>query len=90
MKKVYLSGSITSDPNYKEHFTRDREHFISKGFDVFDPTTTKRATYQEYLRADLLELLECDFIHYVNDITTSKGAFLEKIVADAVGVKEIK
>jgi len=37
----------------------------------------------------LVELLGCNYICYVNDVTTSKGAFLEKIVSDAVGIKEI-
>ena len=88
--KVYLSGSITSDPNYKEHFTAAREYFTNLGYGVVDPTQFTAESYEEYLRIDLLELLECNYICYVNDVTTSKGALVEKIVSDAVGIKETK
>ena len=89
--RVYLSGSITSDPQYKVMFYVAHEHFKNLGHDVFDPSLLPQGwTYQEYLKRCIEELTHCDYIYYVNDVTTSKGAFLEKIIADAVGIKEIK
>ena len=87
--KVYLSGDITGDPNYKQHFAEAEKRLTDLGYTVCNPCKVTAESYEEYLRIDLLELLECNYICYVNDVTTSKGAFLEKIVSDAVGIKEI-
>ena len=88
--KVYLSGAITGDPNYKQHFAEAEKKLVELGYTVCNPCKVTTESYEEYLRIDLVELLECNYICYVNDVTTSKGAFLEKIVADAVGIVEIK
>jgi len=87
--KVYLSGAITGDPEYKQHFAEAEKKLTDLGYTVCNPCKVTAESYEEYLRIDLLELLECNYICYVNDVTTSKGAFLEKIVADSVGIREI-
>ena len=86
--KIFLSGSITSDPNYKEHFKAARERFPSDI--VFDPSTLPPDwPYEKYIKVCLAELVTCDRIYYVNDVTTSKGSFIESIVALACGIEEV-
>ena len=89
--RVYLSGAISlNSESAKAEFAYAERICLSRGYEVFNPITDDKMEYHEYLRLDLAELLKCTHICYVNDTTTSKGAFLEKILADACKIKEIK
>ena len=83
--KVYLSGAITSKPDYEADFDRASTKFPN----CFNPCTVKADSYEEYMRRDIAELLKCDAIYFVNDITNSRGAQLEKAVAAACGIWEV-
>ena len=88
--KVFLSGSITSDKDYKKHFKEKSDLFEAQGMEVFDPSLLlPNLPYTTYIKLCLAELVTCDFICYVNDVTTSKGSFIERIVAAACGIEEI-
>ena len=88
--KIFLSGSITSDKDYKKHFKEKSNLFKAQGMDVFDPSLLPpNLEYTTYIKLCLAELVTCDFICYVNDVTTSKGSFIERIVAAACGIEEI-
>ena len=88
--KVFLSGSITSDKDYKKHFKEKSDLFKAQGMEVFDPSLLPPdLPYTTYIKLCLAELVTCDFICYVNDVTTSKGSFIERIVASACGIEEI-
>ncbi len=88
--KVFLSGSITADNDYKIMFYVAHEHFNNLGHTVFDPSRLPPDwEYNKYIRVCLKELTSCDAIYYVNDVTTSKGSFIERIVAAACGIEEI-
>ncbi len=97
-EKVYLSGSISTNPNYKEEFLEAEESFKQAGFQVFNPTKIsipekakkdQITEWRAYMRACLPELHKCTHIHYLNDITMSRGANLEKSIAEAIGLKVI-
>ncbi len=88
--KVFLSGSISHDDNYKKHFKEKSDLFEAQGMEVFDPSLLPpNLPYTTYIKLCLAELVTCDFICYVNDVTTSKGSFIERIVAAACGIEEI-
>lgn len=90
-KKVYLSGAISGKNDYHDDFEKWENFFLDKGYRVFNPVKQKeKERHEEYLKADLAQLMKCDFIFFVNDISSSKGAFVEKMVADACGIKELK
>ena len=90
MKKIYLSGSISKKNNYQDDFNNAEKAFSDVKFDVVNPASfDSTKSYKEIMKRDLLLLLDCDFIFFVNDITTSKGAFIEKIVAQECGIPEI-
>ena len=90
--RVYLSGSITSSKAYKIEFAKAEQQILEKfpWCTTFNPLSINAESYQEYMRADISKLLDCDFIYFVNDIASSKGAFIEKIIAETCGIKEIK
>lgn len=90
--KVYLSGSITKKDGYKKDFEEAERILRDCGYDTINPATfggTVPLEYHEYIKRDLQALLECDYICFVNDVTTSKGALIERIVAQETGVQEI-
>ena len=87
-QKVYLSGAISGNPNYLHEFEKTGITLRDQGFEVINPCDNHAETYEEYLRIDLIQLLACRYICYVNDVTTSKGAFLERIVAEVVGLRK--
>lgn len=86
--KIFLSGSISNDPNYKEHFKEAKERFSHE--EVFDPSQLPPGlSHEAYMKICLANLPLCDKIYYVNDVATSKGSFIERIVAMACGIEEI-
>lgn len=98
--KVYLSGAITNNPDWIQQFNEAAERVAvsGPGYCVINPVTIGRQvekanlspTYADYMRADLVQLMQCDFIYYVNDISGSRGAQVEKQVAEALDIKELQ
>lgn len=87
--KIYLSGSMSHNPSHAIDFLNARRRIEAAGHTVFDPTDSPpNLTHTEYMRLDLAQLPLCDAICYVNDISESKGAFIEQIVAAVCGIPE--
>lgn len=100
MKKIYISGKITGDPNYRDKFNRaDIE--LSKNNDcwTYNPivlaeyleylTGTEDLKYSDYLKNDLKYLLDCDAIYMLSDWKESEGAKLEHKIAEMTGIEII-
>jgi hypothetical protein len=89
--KVYLSGSITKEPDYLVAFELWEKRLKQCGYEVVNPTSFPEVErYEDYMKRDIRLLLDCDAIFYVNDTTTSKGAFVEGLVAKVCGIRELK
>ncbi len=89
--KVYLSGSVTKEPDYLVAFELWEKCLKQCGYEVVNPTSLpEEERYEEYMKRDIRLLLTCDAIFYVNDTTTSKGAFVEGLVAKVCGIRELK
>mgnify|MGYP001130652886 CR=1 FL=1 len=90
MAKVYLSGAITGNPDAEQQFSKAEQYFKDRGYSVFNPLCLgKGKSYSEYMRRDIKELLDCDYICYVNDTQSSCGAMVERNVAMVCGISEI-
>ena len=90
--RVYLSGAITGNDDALIEFLEAEDQLAQQGYDCFNPMSLqgKYRTEQEYMKRDILELAKCEFICFVNDISTSNGARLESEVARVCGIKELK
>lgn len=90
--RVYLSGAITGNDDAGVEFNAGEDRVRDFGFECFNPMTLKGKyrTEEDYMRHDIMELMKCEFIYFVNDISTSKGAKVETQVALACGIKELK
>ena len=89
--RVYLSGAITGNDDALAEFQEAEEQCTQQGYETFNPISLagKYRTEKEYMRKDIEELAKCEFIHFVNDISTSKGSSLEASIAIACGIKEL-
>lgn len=77
-KKIYISGAITNDPNYLEHFAKAEAKIKADGHDVFNPCCIPNIfSYDEFIKIDLAALDCCDGIYMLKGWRESKGANIE-------------
>ena len=88
--KVYIAGSITNNPNYKEQFAAAEEKLLVAGHAVINPVKNVGFDYKDYIDMGLCELMRCDAIYLLNNWEESPGARLEFWYAVTVGVQVIK
>ena len=93
MNKVYISGAITGIDNYLDNFQRAEDHLKSKGYDVINPCKLEHnhnQSYEEFMKADLKALLDCDGIYMLKGWDKSTGATCEYEVALICNIEIIK
>ena len=94
MKRIYLSGKITDNPNYKEQFKeayvycKDKHNCI-----IVNPSLLNNiledGSWVEYMILCLELLKMCDTIFMMKTWKNSKGAIEELRVAKELGLKII-
>lgn len=91
--KVYISGPITGiDFGNRFAFSCARSALELCGYEVIDPSEVQlsdAATWADYMKADLKLLLDCDYIYMLEGWENSKGARLERELAENLGIEEI-
>ena len=76
--RVFLSGPITNDPNYKEHFGSVAEKLTAKGHVVLNPAILpKGLETEEYMSLGLDMMDLCDCICMLKGWKDSRGANVE-------------
>ena len=87
---VYISGPISSDPYFREHFAKTERYLRDMGFSVVNPVTEGLAgngvTYKEFIDDDLKLLSECEGIFMMKGWQRSNGARLEHQYAKTTGM----
>lgn len=91
--KVYISGPITGiDFGNSFAFMYACCALELCGYEAVDPSKVQLgddATWADYMKADLKLLLDCDFIFMLEGWENSKGARLERELAENLGIEEI-
>lgn len=87
--KIYIAGSITNNPNYKEQFKEVENFLIQQGHAVINPVKNLGFSYKEYIDMGLCELMKCDAIYMLEGYSNSKGALLELQYAKTAGLEII-
>ena len=89
---VYISGPMTgiAKLNYPA-FEAAAEKLRAKGATVISPHEIVPPglgpwSWQDHMRADLAALLTCEAVYMLKGWETSRGAQLEKTVAEAIGL----
>lgn len=94
-RRVYIAGAISGSPLFRIRFGCAAFILTVQGFTPvnpasidFGPDETENATWEDYMRACLPMLATCDYIYLLPGWEDSRGARLEKQVADALGIRE--
>ena len=79
---VFISGAITSVPDYKERFSKAEKHLYEIGAEaVFNPATlpySDKISHDEYMAICFKMLDCCDTIFLLNGWAESEGACSEE------------
>lgn len=95
--KIYISGPITYNPNWKEEFKKAEEECWNNGYFVMSPRVIaesveeqiKNPKYADYMKSDILSLMICDVVYMLKNWEKSKGARIEHDLAEVLGLKII-
>lgn len=76
--KIYLSGAISNNANYKKQFSKAEKRLTKKGYRVFNPVCLPVIfCYWEFMKIDLSALECCDAIYMLKGWQNSRGAKIE-------------
>ena len=85
--KIYISGKIAGDPDYKGKFARAAAQLERLGATVINPATAPEGlTKLDYMRICFAEMEAVDYVVFLPDWAESAGAKLERAWCDYVGV----
>lgn len=84
--KWYISGAVSSDPNFREKFAKAEAELKSRGYKVINPVKGEKdgKPWQYYMKKDIKKLLKCNGIFLLPDWKTSEGACLEYMIAKSL------
>ena len=92
MKKIYISGKITNNANYKAEFEAAGLALKIAGFQPVNPAEEHLpdgATWADYMRHDIKLLCDCDAIYMLRGWRESAGAKIEHKLARDLGIEII-
>jgi hypothetical protein len=90
--RLYISGAMSGRPDFGfPQFNAAASHLRRIGWEVVNPAETDGGDtsreYTYYLRKDIEQLLRCDAIVLLPGWEDSRGANIEKQVAEVIGLK---
>jgi hypothetical protein len=93
-QRVYISGPITGMPNLnQEAFIAAEKIIASRGYIPVNPWDISIVNidkkWDDYLRADIKALCDCDYIYLLDGWEKSAGATLEVHIADSLGLTRL-
>lgn len=88
--KVYISGPISGRTfeEAKSHFNMVESNLRHQDFEVVNPIDLPHehgGTWKEYMKEDIIALMECDSIYMLKGWEDSAGARLEVSIAIGLG-----
>jgi hypothetical protein len=96
MKKIYISGKISGleESVYTKNF-KDAEVFLltqNPQNEIVNPLNIKpngELTWENYMKADLKEMLDCDCLFMLKNWRNSRGAIVEHNLAKDLNIEII-
>ena len=96
-RRVYISGQITGleESEYRRLFSEAERSLSRLGYEPVNPCALDEAedtggwTWSDYMRRDIKMLCGCDLICLLPNWRKSRGARLERTVAEMLGIERI-
>ena len=90
--KIYISGQISGLPldEVKAKFQDAEKRIVEHGYEAVNPLKNgipDSEAWEVHMAADIVLLLDCDAIYMLPGWESSKGATLEKNIAERTGKK---
>jgi hypothetical protein len=90
MKKIYISGTITGLPfdEVQSKFATAEKILTEQGYEVISPLKTGipyNFSWESHIAMDIVLLISCEAVYFLSDWNHSKGATLEKNIAELTG-----
>ena len=93
-KRLYLCGPITGLPNHNRDAFNDAESALrGAGFDVFNPVANglpSDAPWEQHMRVDIIQMMQCDAIAVLHGAHFSRGAKLEIELAMQLKIQPVR
>lgn len=88
MSKIYISGKITGDDNFKQKFEKASSLLTGwEKHEILNPCELPvQENWAEYMIMDIKELFKCSHIFMLQDWKESKGARIEHAIALETGL----
>jgi hypothetical protein len=93
MRKIYISGPMTGHPDLNfPAFNAEAARLRALGYDVINPAELNPPgkSWQECMRVDIREMMDCDTLVVMPGWCASSGAHLEIHIAHRVGMVVIE
>lgn len=91
--KIYISGKITGIENEAEKlFQIAEDHCLEIGYEVVNPLKLNHnhdKSWEAFMREDVKALCDCDHMYLLKNWADSKGATIEKQIAEYLKIKII-
>ena len=83
MKKIYISGKITGDTNYRAKFFEEANRLLSLGYEPVNPAALvlTDVSWEDAMKIALKAMLLCDGVSLLPCWKESKGAIIEERLA---------
>jgi hypothetical protein len=90
MKKIYISGQITGLPfdEVQTKFAAAERILTEQGYEAISPLKTGipyNFPWENHIAMDIVLLIGCEAVYFLPDWNLSKGATLEKNIAELTG-----
>ena len=83
--KIYISGKITGDHDYRAKFEKAASFITHAGHTAINPATAPAGlTNQDYMRLSFAEIDAADMVVFLKDWADSKGASLERAYCEYI------
>jgi len=89
MKKIYICGKVSGDPDYDKKFLKEENRLYSHGYEPINPAAfiSRKAEWSDAMRTAIRTMLLCDGISLLPDWKKSKGAKIEVRLARELGIE---
>ena len=86
MKKAYIAGKITGNPNYKQQFAEAEDKLRAEGYVIMNPSFMQEGFEQlEYLHVCMAMIDVCEAVYFLPTWVDSKGSHCEYGYAKGIG-----